>query len=454
MRKRKIVIIGAGSAGFGRGAIADVLSEPELKRFDVTLALCDIDEPALERMTRFAGVLAEHYEFPVTIESDTDRTRLLPDADYVIISVARDRWKMWEKDFYIPSSYGFGQTFGENGGPGAAFHTLRSLTIMVPIAKDIERLAPKALVLNYTNPESRVCLAISKLTKVRAVGLCHGVAHTRRHIARVLERSEEEVDITIAGINHLHWALRIQETGSGKDLKGEFDRRMKSDTSFDPFIRELYDIFGYLTYPAPSHPGEYVAWAHRKAGPVWTRWGIGSVSRRPSDTHESTSYFLEGAWGRSSYELWSLHQAVHFQELAEGKVSLSEEDAAPTTELAVPIIVDIELDRKRKEDSVNVANSTRAITNLPSDAMIEVPAIVGADGINPVEIGELPEAIAGLCRVQCSIQNLIVEAYDKRSKRALLQALAIDPTVNDIDAAKAMMEHMLRIEADYLPEME
>lgn len=455
MKKLKIVIIGAGSAGFGRGAIADVLSERLLKQFDLTLSLVDIDEDALARMEKLAHMMAEHFDFPVKIEADPDRNIVLAGADYVIVSVARDRWKMWQKDYYIPASYGFGQTFGENGGPGGAFHTLRSLHLMVPMAKDIEKLAPGALVLNYTNPETRVCLAINKLTKVKAVGLCHGVGATRREIAHVLERDEEEIDLTIAGINHFHWALKIEEMGSGKDLKPEFDKRMKqSDWGLDPLTIEFYNLFGYLTYPAPSHPGEYVPFAHAKIGPVWTRWGIGNVSRRPSDTHESTTYFLEGKSGRASYELSSLNQAVKIQSVIEKGGPLADEMVAPTHELAVPIICDIEFDRQQKEDSVNVPNIDLAISNLAPDAMIEVPAIVGADGVKAVETGPLPEAIAGMCKLQNSIQNLIVEAYDKRSKYILMQALAIDPIVNNIDAAREMMEHMLRIEADYLPEME
>ena len=455
MKKLKIVIIGAGSAGFGRGAVADIFSCEELRAYDLTVSLVDIDGKALDRMRRLAHLIRDHHKASGRIEAATERTEVLSDADYVISSVARDRWKMWEKDFYIPAAYGFRHVFGENGGPGGAFHTLRSLHLMIPIARDMEKLCPGAALLNYTNPESRVILGISKMTGVRSVGLCHGVFATLRRVAQVLEREMEEIDLTIGGINHFHWALEIWDKRSGEDLRPEFDRRMHEKSwGFDALTRRFYDLFGYLTYPAPSHPGEYVNFAYDTIGPVFLNWGIGGVSRRPADTAEEKDYTIDGRPGSASYELWSLDQAVKIQAIADGKAPLTDEYARPTTELAVPIICDMEFDKKRREISVNVPNAGRAVENLPEDAIVEVPGIVGADGVEPVHVGPLPEPIAALCHKQACIQNLIVESYRQRSKKLLLQALAIDPVVDSVKRAEAMMEHMLRIQADYLPELE
>jgi alpha-galactosidase len=158
MKKLKIVLIGAGSAGFGQGTIADIMAAKEMREFEVTISLVDVDESALDRMHRLAEKLKEHYKVPFTIESDSDRRKVLEAADYVITSVAARRWEYWQKDFYIPGSYGFRQTFGDGAGPGAAFHTLRSLNQMIPIAEDMVALCPQALLINFSNPESRVCL--------------------------------------------------------------------------------------------------------------------------------------------------------------------------------------------------------------------------------------------------------------------------------------------------------
>jgi alpha-galactosidase len=453
MPNKKIVIIGAGSATFGQGAIADILACKELREFDLTISLVDINEKALARMHKLAKRLKQHFKSPAVIEAHTDRTRALPQADYVIISVARDRWDMWEKDFYIPAAYGFRHVFGENGGPGGAFHTLRSLHLTMPICQDIERLCPETLVLNYTNPESRVCLAISRLTKIKAVGLCHGPFATRQAIAKVLGRNESELDLTIAGINHFHWALKIAETGTGKDLKPEFDGKMKENPDrFDPLTRKLYDLYGYLTYPAPSHTGEYISWGHDVAGPVFLKWGIGKVSRCPSDTANDLNYTTDGHPGRASYDLWSKDQAKQITTAAESSAPLADEFTEPTGELAVPIICDLEFNRKQKELGVNIPNTGQAIENLPEDAIIEISATVDSQGIHPIPVGNLPEALAGLCGTQISVQNLLVEAYSQRSKHLLLQALSIDPVVDRLDRAREMMEHMLWAQVDHLPE--
>lgn len=453
-QKLKIVLIGAGSASFGRGTIADLMASEELREFDLTVKLVDIDKAALNRMHKLAELLKEHYRSKAKIEGTTDRREALPEANYVIVSVARNRWQLWQKDFYIPAAYGFCQTFGENGGPGAAFHTLRSLHLMIPIAQDMEKLCPDALLINFTNPESRVCLGVNKLTRIRSVGLCHGAFATLEVISRVLGRHEKEIDLTIGGINHFHWALQIRSRSDGKDLYPELHQRMKqSGWGLAPFIRRMYELFGLLTYPAPSHPGEFVSFGYEIAGPLLLKWGVGEVSHRLGAKAAEHIYYMEGKTNRPSYELWSLEQAKRIQRVAEGKDPLAEEFTQPTRELAIPIICDIELNRKRKELSVNVANEGLSISNLPEDAVVEVPAMVDAEGIRPVKVGPLPAALAAICRHQASIQNILIEAYRERSKKLLLHALIIDPIVDSADRAEQMMEDMLKVEAGYLPEL-
>lgn len=257
MKKLKIVVIGAESTSFGRGTIADLLASEELREFDLMISLVDIDKAAVDRMYQFANLLKKHYGSKAKIEATTNRKEALAGANYVIISVAQKRWQLWQKDFYIPLAYGFRYIFGENGGPGAAFHTLRSLHLAIPIAEDMEKLCLDALLINLTNPKSRVCLGINRLTSIRSVGLCHGAFETWDKISQILEKPKEDTDLTIGGINHFHWALQIRNYSDGKDLYPEFHQRIKqSDYGLDALTRRMYELFGYLTYPAPSHPGE------------------------------------------------------------------------------------------------------------------------------------------------------------------------------------------------------
>lgn len=209
MKNIKVVLIGVGSNSFGRGTMADILSSEELNKINMTLSLVDINEQTLERMYRFAGILKEYYGASAKLEATTNRRDVLSDADYVITSVARKRNELWEQDFFMLYAYGFRHIFGECGGPGAAFHALRSFHLTIPICRDMEELCPDALLLNFTNPESRVCMAVNKLTQIRSVGLCHGYISTEKAVAQVLGRSRADIDINIAGLNHFHWVVDI-----------------------------------------------------------------------------------------------------------------------------------------------------------------------------------------------------------------------------------------------------
>ena len=461
-KKLKVVIIGAGSANFGQGAIADFLTAERLKEFDIKMVLVDIDKEALDRMYKFSKMLEEYHKSKITIEATEDRKEALPSANYVITSVSRRRWDLWQKDFFIPAAYGFRQVFGENGGPGGCFHTLRSLHLMVPIAKDMEKYCPDALLLNYTNPESRVCLGISRLTKIRNVGLCHGPMMTLDILKQILGIPKEDIEITVAGINHFHWVLKILHRKTGKDLYPLLDEKLKT-YKWDPgdqLSQILYDIFGIFPFPAPGHPDEYMNFAKDVVGPSFIDWGIGSVSRKLNSKADDLDYSIGGISKRPSFELWSNNEVERIKRALKGEIPLSEKDlmikkdlTEPSSELTIPIISGIEFNLNNREIGANVMNTGNAISNLRDDMIVEVPIIVNAEGIRPEKVGPLPSAIAGLCSTQSYIQDLLVEAYDKKSKKVLLQAILIDPFVDNIQRAKKMMETMLKLEEEYLPEL-
>lgn len=453
MKRLKIVVIGVGSASFGRGTLADLLASPYLREFDLSLHLVDVDQEALGRMTRFALRLKEHYRSPAAIVATTDRREALPGADYVITAVAKDRWDMWEKDFYIPLAFGFRHVYGENGGPGAAFHTLRSLHLMIPICRDMEALCPDALLLNFTNPESRVCLGVHKLTRIRAVGLCHGPFGTWETVSRILGRPKEQVEITIGGINHFHWVLSVHDP-TGQDLTPELHRRLaESDCGLDRFSRALYDLYGLLPFPSPSHAAEYVPFAYPITGTFLHKWGVGRIVLRASATVADREFMIEDRPSQPSYQLLGAEKARAIAAAADGEAPLTEELAATTSELTVPIICGIEFDTDRREISANVPNTGHAIANLPKDAIVEVPVRVNRSGVHGVQVGPLPEAIAALCQRQIAIQNLLVQAYHEGSRNLLLQALTLEPVVDDLSRAKEMMDVMIRAQADHLPEL-
>jgi alpha-galactosidase len=280
-------------------------------------------------------------------------------------------------------------------------------------------------------------------------------------VSQILDKPAEEIDLSVGGINHFHLALEIKDKQTGRDLYPLLDKRIKDyDWGFDKLTPEYYRIFGYLLYPDPSHPGGCLHFVQDLVGPQFLSWGIGSVSMKLSAKSSDMDYYTGGAPGRPSYSLWSEDLAKRIDQVLSGKVPLTTKDeltkqsfADPTWELAVPIILDIELDRDRREISANVMNTDSAIENLPEDAIVEVPVRANAGGVSPIKVGPLPEAHAALCRLQIGIQNLLVEAYREKSKRLLLQALLVEPAINNLARAEAMMEKMLQVEAEYLPEL-
>ena len=428
----KIVSIGAAS-GFGRGIVADLLGSPEFNDLDCTLVLVDLDSDALERMYKFTLLLKDHHNSNVEVAMTTDRREALPDAGYVITSVAIKRYPLWEQDFRIPLAYGFKHVLGENGGPGALFHALRNFELMIPICRDMEGLCPEALLLNYTNPESRIIRAVSDLTSIQSVGLCHGVFASMDAVASILERPIDQIDFLSGGLNHFYWVMKIADKRTGKDLYPEFRKRALTDPNcphMPPLVKKMLEVFGLYTYPSDDHIGEYLSFAHEFTG---LRWHYGMESRVvPLQDQRSEQNELEPyVQGEKPLDEWALSRSG---------------------ELAIPIVLAMELDRSYRADAVNVPNSEAYIEQLPRDAVVEAPASVDADGIHPEKLPPIPEALAAFSRTQASIQKLVVEAYRQRSRNLLLQALLVDPIVNSVENAEGMLDYMLELQKDYLPE--
>lgn len=432
----KIVFIGAGSRDFGRGQIVDLLQSKELQGRNVTLSLVDQNESALGIMTRLAERIKEHVGSDFKIESTTDRTKALPNANYVITAVARKRMELWEQDFRIPLSYGFKHCLGENGGPGAIFHALRSFELMIPICRDIEKYCPDALLLNFTNPEARVLHAILTLTQVKAVGLCHGVFSGLNAISEILQRPLGELDIVSAGMNHFYCMLQVKDKQTGEELLPTLLEKAKDSSVLSKLsrphlalFREMVEIFGMFTYPSDDHIGEYLSFGSEFLG---TKWKYGQESRRVAmiNPEQAKDLLADYASGKRDLDQWLLRSS---------------------SESTVPIICDIELNRGMLRPAVNVLNSGLYIENLQPNGVVEVPARVDAQGVHPIKVGRLSEPIAAMINLQYAIHNLLTEAYRTKSRDLLLQALLLDPVVDSIKSAQTMLDEMLELQREFIP---
>ena len=424
MRPTKIVVIGAGSACFGPGCLRDAINCEGLS--GSTLSLVDIDGDALEVMAKLARRMNEESGAGLTIEHTTDRREALPGAEFVITCIAIKRNELWRLDWQIPLNHGIKQVFGENGGPGGLSHTLRNVPAILDICRDMEKLCPNALLMNFCNPESRICLAVSKYTSIKAVGLCHGVFMGMDSIARIVGVEQLDVDVKAAGLNHFTWALSAHRASTGEDLYPALrEKEPNCDPNWLPLTRALFRTYGLFPFCSDDHIGEYLGFAWEKV-------------------HER-GFDFDGADARRD-KGWA-----HALKMASGEEPVAEYMRRGSGEASFDIVRGILADTNQLLPAVNIPNRG-CITNLPADAVVEVPATVNSAGLQGLCLGDMPDGIAGLLNNQIAVQKLTVDAAVTGSRQLALQAMLADPVVTDMDVAERCLDELLSVHAEFLPQ--
>ncbi len=426
----KIVIIGAGSASFGPAILGDLALHAGLIG-ETEIWLVDTNAESLDTMARFATRLFGEAGLKFAVHQTVDRTAALPGANFVIVSIAVDRLETWKLDWQIPLRHGVRHVLGENGGPGGLSHALRNIPLLLGIAHDVERLAPSALILNFTNPLSRLCLALHRHSRVRFTGLCHQLGEGYRLVNQVLGLAdgsdqhaiEQRLHLVAAGLNHFSFILDMRDRQTGADLYPLFRQRLAAmPASFEPMSRRLYDTFGLFCATGDGHAGEYVGYA--------------------ADTMALTGYDFDARAEHSSNQ-WHWVRSV-----ADGQASPT---LKASGERAAPIIAAIVRDLNQHELSANIPNRG-CIENMSPDAIVELPATVNATGVHGVHVGALPRGLAAMLNQQVEIQELVVEAAVHGDRKAALQALLIDPTVRSYMQADHMLDDLLKAHAAHLPQ--
>ncbi|MCK9917835.1 hypothetical protein MXD81_52720 [Microbacteriaceae bacterium K1510] len=418
--RTKIVFLGATSMSFGLSMFRDVFSSDELR--GSTLTLVGLHREPLEKMTALARLLNEKTGAGLIIEQTTDRRAAFDGAGFVVNATAIDRNLLWKLDFEVPRKYGIRHTLGENGGPGGLFFTLRTLPLVFDIVRDMEELCPTAHFLNFSNPESRIVLALGKYSKIASLGLCHGIFMGQGDVAEILELPSEDVDVSGAGINHFQCLTQIRHRKTGEDLYPLLREKEKSfDPDFAPLTRRLFRAFGYWFTCSDDHLGEYLAFG----------WEAGEDGYDfEEDEHERVKF-----------------AAVLDKVLAGG--AIPNDWLTPSGERGAAAIGGILHDKKRVLESGVVPNHG-AIPNLPYHASVEVPVMADAAGIHPISLGPLPDAVAKLLHTPVQVHELAVEAAVHGSKEIALQALLIDPVVNSADAAVKLLDELWEVNKPYI----
>jgi alpha-galactosidase len=424
VRPIRVAILGAGSTVFARQLMTDLLCTPGLERG--TFALVDIDAQRLDLARRMGEMLVERSGRDWMVEATTDRLQVLAGCDYVISAIEVAGLRNVRHDYEIPLKYGVDQCIGDTIGPGGIFKMLRTGPAWLEILRDVERLCPQALVMNYTNPMSALTLLALRATRLSVVGLCHSVQGTSRQLAGYLDVPYEELRWRCGGINHLAWFTEL--TYQGRDMYPRL-RQVASDPEIydaDPVRFEIMLHFGAFVTESSGHFSEYVPYFRKRPDLVerYTRAG-----------YRGESGFYANNWPR-----WRAEADATIRAQLDGR---SEIVLGRSSEYASTIVEAVEADRPVVIHG-NVLNNG-LVDNLPAQGCVEVPVLVDGIGLRPVRFGALPPQLAALDAAHMYVHELMVEAVLGRDKGTALQALMLDPLAAAVCSPReiqAMFEEM------------
>ncbi|MCX7598904.1 MAG: alpha-glucosidase/alpha-galactosidase [Armatimonadetes bacterium] len=432
MPQVKIVAVGAASASFGLTILRDILGCRELDGSE--LVLVDINEGGLDLMRRAGERLAQTAATATRVRATTDIGAALPDASYVITSVAVARLPGWRMDWEVPLQHGIKHVFAENGGVGGLFQLCRNLPPILNAARAMEKHCPDALLINFSNPLPRIICALDLYTGIRAVGLCHGFENTRGLLAGWLGLPPHEIHATAAGINHFTWILDLRRRGTNEDLYPRVKEICFSDSPphEEPFLQALYRRFGLFPTCGDAHTAEFL----------------------PPEMFEEIYPFQDAPPWRLDFdgaENYRGDLAGRLLRLAEGQENGTDLLAGEPTEYLRPLILAIETDQEWLCPALTVP--TRGyVANLPPAGALELPVLVNGRGLHPLHLGEMPEGPACFIAQQLLIQPLAARAAVEGNRDAALQALSLEPCVGSLRKAEAVFDDLLSRQIRWLPQ--
>lgn len=413
---RKIAFIGGGSSKFVAGFLVDILCHEELEGSQVTLM--DVDEKRVRRTERLVKKMIADKKAPLTVDVTLDQRRALAGADYVIVTVMVGGMKHYESDTFIPAKHGVSVAVGDTVGPGAVFRAIRTFPVLRQMADNLKAVAPNALVLNYSNPMALLTNGLLAYGHPQAAGLCHSVQSAPGTMHKWLGIPAAEVDYLCAGCNHISFYLKLEH--KGRDLYpgilANAERIIKMSQQFDPVTlkwrpdkkiervrMEIVKYLGYLPAEGPHHQSEYYPWFRK--------------------TLQLAGYYgSKTGWGCEFDRYLNPELDNTVNKKIRGEVPI---EYKPTREYGINIISSIETGTVRT-CNVNVLNNG-SITNLPADAVVEVPCLVDKFGIHPCQVGPLPMQLVGVIHPHIVLHQLALAGILTKSKTKIRQAIQADP---------------------------
>ena len=434
----KVVFIGAGSLGFTRGLVRDILTFPSMK--DAELALVDINRERLSFARRACEKIVAMGNYPATVTATTDRREVLKGADAVVVTILCGSPSVWQHDILIPKKYGIDTNVGDTRGPSGIFRALRTIPTMLEICRDMEELCPGAIMLNYTNPMAMLCHAMQRESDLQISGLCHSVQGTAAMLAKWAGAKPESVDYVCAGINHMSWFIKFER--NGRDLYPRVLNAVQTKPDIynhEQVRNEMFLALGYYVTESSGHNSEYNWWFRKRKDLIrkyckrGTGWNPGEYAFILKE------YSTRGKnWKKQIREWLAKEDAISLERGHEYAAS----------------IINAFLGRELFQFNGNVPN-TGLVTNLPEDCSVEVPVLASRKGFSPMHVGALPPQCAMLTGLSAQIEMMAVEGALRGDPTLIYQAIAHDPltaSVLSLAEIRKMVGEMFRRNARHLPQ--
>lgn len=423
----KIAIVGAGSLVFTRTLVTDLLHQEPTE--DAELRLVDIDPARLEAARRSVEGIVARAGKKARVVATVDLAAGVKACDYVVNTVQVGGKEATRVDFDVPEKFGVRQTIADTHGVGGISRAMRTLPVVLDIARVVADQAPAATLLNYTNPMAMVVMALDRSVGVPHVGLCHGTEHTVSAVAGYLGIPKERLRWRAAGINHMTWLLELSL--GERDLYPELRRlawQIDLATHDDAVRFELLRRFGYFVSESSVHNAEYYSWFLRPGAPVPPGVRVREYLYRLDDLEAAFAAEMEAVLSGEALPL-----------------------APQSEEYAPPLIAALETGTTYRFMG-NVVNKHLLVANLPEASCVEVPCFADGTGALPASVGALPEQCAALNRTAINVQLLTVEGILQHSLDTIYQAALLDPLLSaqlSIDDTVALIDAL--VEAHHNP---
>jgi alpha-galactosidase len=430
----EIAIIGAGSHVFAQALVRDTLAFPALQ--DSTFRLVDIDPVPLGYMETIARKMIKQAGHPARVVATTDRRQALDGAGYVFVTVLVGGREPIAWDIDIPLKHGVDQCIGDTMGPGGIFRAMRTIPVLLDIARDMEELCPDAIMLNYTNPMSMLCQAVRQSTDVRVVGLCHSVQAAHAELAAVIGEPASDCASWVAGINHQAWVLDFRCRGQDayeriRRAAWENEKWYAENTTRVEMLRHL----NYYVTESSGHNSEYNPWFRKRPDLIGKYQGEG----------------FNGATGYIK-ELYSTDRQQYLSNLRQKAETTAQFDLKRGHEYGSYVINAMETGKPFRFNGT--AENDGLITNLPCGCSVEVPCYAEKGAIRPCYVGELPSQLAALNGMAVASTSMAVEAALTGSKDLLYWSIAYDPLTAaalSLQEIRALVDEMFQAEAHLMP---